>query len=260
MNAQKTKHNFHKESKAKSIIYTALIGIRKEVKMAFILATLSILLIELYLINIPSPFHFIYSIGTIYLKACYAIFGSTIFYFINVQIPKEHKKIKSSLFIHNRIIIMYAKMSIITEGLKLDRSPFVKLSQESFKEALKVIDPATVVQSQNFGSFLNWSNLLTFLHVESKTTLKEILLLQDVVDTKILERLIQIENSFNLMIFHPFGKTIHPEIWETLDRDLYDIWYSNVKLYAQLEKSYGETLRQKTEIQKKERNSSLNKV
>ncbi|MFC4213489.1 hypothetical protein ACFOWA_20010 [Pedobacter lithocola] len=252
MSKPEQKRAMPKGLKAKSLTYTALIGISRVVKTAFIIASCSILLIELVLVRFAAPTFFIYSLGTIYLKGCYAVFGSVIFYFINIQIPKEKKKFKSSLYVTNRITKLIINLDFIQDRLELDRHPKAKLNLESFTNAVAKTDPDQSVQTFVDTNFKNWAEFLEFLKQESNSTLKDLLLIQDVVDSDILEYLIKIENIFNLMTFYEIGVSFHPARWKMMNIDFHGIWYNKIKVQKALAKSYTNTLKQHHEKHYKE--------
>lgn len=250
---KKEKRKFPKGLKSKHLIYTAFLSMRKEVKLAFYIALASLFLIEIWLIKIPSPFEQFSSIGSIYLKACYAIFGATIFYFINVQIPKEQKKFKSFIFVYNRVTQLNRNLDFITIRLNLKNGNCIKLTEQKFKDALVLVNPNIPIQTFYDRDFTNWIELLKHLHQETQNTLKDLLLVQDVVDSSILEPLFYIENTFNLIHFSRMENNISQERWKMFSIDFYDIWYNNEKLSKASRKSYFHTLRQHRENHYRER-------
>jgi len=253
MAQKKEMQKFPKGLKSKSLIFTALLSMRKEVKLAFYVAVASLILIEIWLIKMPAPFELLSSIGSIYLKACYAIFGATIFYFINVQIPKEQKKLKSFIFVYNRVAHLNKNLDFITNRLNLQDPVGVKLTEQQFNDAVILINPNTPIRTFYDRDFANWIELLKYLHGETQNTLKDLLLIQDVVDSSILEPLFYIENTFNLIQFSRMGNNISQERWKMFGFDFYDIWYNNEKLFKASRKSYFHTLRQQRENHYRER-------
>jgi hypothetical protein len=253
MTQKKEKRKFPKGLKSKSLIYTAFLSVRKEVKLAFYIAITSLFLIEIWLIKIPAPFELLSSLGSIYLKACYAIFGATIFYFINVQIPKEQKKLKSFIFVYNRVANLNRNLDFITDRLNLRKADGLKLTEQQFNDAVILVNPNTQIQTFYDRDFANWIELLKHLHNETQNTLKDLLLIQDVVDSSILEPLFYIENTFNLIHFSRMKNNISQERWKMFGLDFYNIWYNNEKLSKASRKSYFHTLRQQRENHYRER-------
>lgn len=233
---------------SRGLLFTAVLSVRRELKVIFLIAFVSILLIELYLKNISAPFSCMPAAGEIYLKLSYSLFASIIFYFINVQIPKEQKKLKSFVFVYNRIKILMMNLDFITERLGLrHKSNSTILTRENFKDAMAQINPHLPVETYINKMYANWRELIIFLINETKTTLHDLLPLHDNIDGDLLECLFQIENTFNYLQIIESEILLNQNRWLFISTDFYNIWYFSNKCSKLLAFKYNHTFKQLSE-------------
>jgi hypothetical protein len=171
--------------KPKSVIHTAMLSLRREVKWFFVLSVLTILTIELILKNFPAPNQTIYRMGDVLVKLCFSIVASTIFFFINQQIPKEYKKIKSYVFVHNCIGRVANEISTLFNRLGVIAGH--KVTLEILRDKLNKIDPTTKVVISHEIVYEDWRTY--FLHIKqiSNQTINDLLPFHEHIDTDILQ-------------------------------------------------------------------------
>lgn len=237
----KTKRKIPKGLISKSPIYTAFLSARKTLKLFFFISLSSVLLIEFFLKNISAPLILI-TLGGIYLKLCYSMITSLLFLFINIQIPKEQKKLKSFVFVNNRITILYRHLGFLVTLLKLQnvQSP----SRDDFKNASSNINPNSKVETFIGTTYETWQDFITFLGDETNRTLHDLLPLNENIDTDILESLFAIENLFHTLSLTRKDIFKTKEGWEFVSGFFYDINLYSLRLIVLTNAKYKFTSRQ----------------
>jgi hypothetical protein len=187
------------------------------------------------------------TLGDIYLKLCYSLFASIIFLFINVQLPKEQKKLKSFVFVYNRITVLNIHLDFLVTRLGLDSNPKTILTKEMFIAAMQKTDPNSPVETLIDRSYKNWKEFIDFLKIETKNTLQDLLPLHDNIDGSILESLFYIENIFHSFRLFNLAIFVTKDRWGFLATDFYNIWYHSNNCNAALRRQYKHTFKQHQE-------------
>lgn len=91
-------------------------SLNKILKVIFIVACCSIILIELWLIPLFKSYPTIDTIQNIYLKLSYSIAGSTIFFFINVHWPRQEDKMKFQIYVMVRVGQIFEEIQYVLEN------------------------------------------------------------------------------------------------------------------------------------------------
>ncbi|WP_034923212.1 hypothetical protein [Gillisia sp. CAL575] len=194
-------------------------SIRKDLFLLLIISVITIIIIEFWLINIPASNDFFYHLGQINLKLSYSYFSAFIFYFLVIHSPKEKRKAKSFRQLNNKILaIDYELRDIITTALDAanykykDKLNFSvkKLSKEDFKQACKKVNPQNPIKSNiHYPPFSDWFEFLTFKGKEIKKLINEILLINDSIDSEVLELITFVDDETSRFIYErkKFGNT-----------------------------------------------------
>jgi len=190
------------------IFISRLKALNSIVKYIFIICFISIVFTELYFIKIESFNELQYSIGIIYIKLCYSYFSAFIFYYLIVFNPKENRKVISFMHITNKIrflAILLNKIFVIV--LKND----IEFTNEVTRENLDIqidlyIKSKWPKEDANRGrtfqniSFNQENNyLLNSIIDKSIQIIDEILLINDLIDSKTLYFLLRIKNDLQLI-------------------------------------------------------------
>lgn len=178
------------------------------VKYIFITSFISIILIELCFVKIESFNELQYSIGYIYIKLCYSYFSAFIFYYLIVFNPKENRKVISFMHITNKIRFLAILLNkIFAMVLKND----IKFTNEVTRENLDIqmdlyIKSKWPKKGANGGrTFQNISfnpensNILNSIIDKSIQIIDEILLTNDLIDSKTLYFLLRIKEELQLI-------------------------------------------------------------
>jgi len=178
-------------------------SVRKEIKFAFLLGIMSILAIELVFKNIPSPSETFYKIGDIYLKFCYSLAASSIFYFINQHLPKEEKKEKSIKFIISKLTFVRQELNQVLLNLDLPKTDIKSFNfdEKDVRNAWAKIDPTKQVYDYMDSSapFNNWFEYLNYKESKIKSLLEDLATANDSLNSSLYESILAVK----LLVF-PF--------------------------------------------------------
>lgn len=181
-------------------MYRRFITLRPTIRNAFWLCFFSILSIELALKEFYNPYIILVKAGDFYLKLCYSILAALIVFFFNIHWPKEEKKIKTFLFVKNKISKLHHHLKGITDNLKIDYSDSLLslYSEISISINEKCKETAREVPIQDlYLQFSNWIPYLKYKAVNIKDIILEIFLFEDLLSGEVLECLIRVENEIN---------------------------------------------------------------
>ena len=126
-------------------------GVRKELRILFLLSITSILSIELILKDIQVVYQYQYEIGVIYLKICYSFLASFLFYYLVVHLPKERKRVKGFRFIASKIVsINFTINDVILKTYRIT-NPTIRyvsypINQEDITEKCKILNPSLPIK------------------------------------------------------------------------------------------------------------------
>lgn len=177
-----------------------ILTIRKDLRGIFIIALISILVIDLWLINIPAFFPVLATLGEIYYKICLAYITGFIFYFLNVHLQSEKNKVKTYRYINNKcgnidslIICLIASMRLAN-----GQSPRPNAGLNDEEELLtlcKGINPLNKFQLYipYNRTFTNWSECMIFFSKEIKVVLQELLIVRDTINSELIGVLTDID-------------------------------------------------------------------
>lgn len=158
-------------------ILRRFITLQKQIAIIFIIAFISIILIEVWFKEIESPFRLFYTLGNIFISICYSLLASTVFYFINQHIPKEEKIVKASQYITKRMMKINREIHQLQRTLALN----IRFQSEDLAREINFccekINPNTDVNNNEeyFQIFNNWYEYLDI------TMLKFIIYLDDII-------------------------------------------------------------------------------
>ena len=190
-------------------------SVRLEIKLAFLVSIFSIILIEVLFKNYNSPSNFFYVIGDIYLKVCYSIIPTTVFFIMNQHIPKETRNVKTNRYITNKLVIVGNELYRLLKSLgmtdKLEIDP-----EEQILILCKKINPSTPVAESNSLVFSNWLEYLKFKTAKINRLLNDVLILNPTIETKILEHIVNMLDALE----------------QFSDIDNYNVSQTNLTVYA----------------------------
>jgi hypothetical protein len=217
-----------------------LISINQTIKFCFILACISILLIELVLKNYPSINDTLYKTGDIYLKICYSIAAATIFYFINQHLPREDRKSKAYLFINNRLASIDHELQDMLHALKVETgSNTRKVTLDAIFDACKKINPMDPHYGHYETSvpFNNWYEYFTYKTIKIKNNIHDLLLINEALDVDLMGRLLILDDLVYSTLYFDKKRWGNKDL-STWGTRIYEIIKQNDKAYEILLKKY----------------------
>lgn len=177
--------------------------LRKELKVIFIIALASVLLIDLWLINIPEWFSFGAELGALYYKVCWAYITGLIFYFINVHLESERLKVKTFKYINNKAAKIHKLNNTLIFSLReaytIPPDTIFSSIDEEITYLCNHINPQFPFKLGGWYNitFPHWSAGINFIAKENKELTRDLLLVRDSIKSDVLEILIDIEDCID---------------------------------------------------------------
>ncbi|MCD0474731.1 hypothetical protein LPB87_10050 [Flavobacterium sp. EDS] len=185
------------KKKRKSINFIhKLKSVRKEIKFIFLISLSSVLLIEIVFKNYNAPYHSFYVIGDIYLKICYSIVATSIFFLINQHIPKENRNVKTNKFIHNKLVTVFNELSWLSERLDIDKKN-LDITEEMVKLACEKINPNSPVVEFQINIFSNWREYLIYKTNKINRLLSDVMTLNSSIETELLGHIVNMLDALD---------------------------------------------------------------
>jgi hypothetical protein len=173
-------------------------SLKPEIKWVFLVAFISILVIELILKNWNSPNDFLFHLGDIYIKICFSIVAATIFYFLNQHLPREDKKVKSSVFFNNKIKIMESEITSLIRSMGCEPYDIENITREIIIKKCQLIKPTTEVIIGSKKTYPNWKVYLDEKLEKIKWLNNELLNVYDLLDNSMLESTLSISSALHI--------------------------------------------------------------
>jgi hypothetical protein len=196
---------------------TRINSLQLELKVLFVIASSSILLIDLWLINRPEWFSLGAELGAIYYKLCIGYITGLIFYFINVHLNAERTKVKTYKYINNKAAKIHSLCNTLISSLR-EAHPVPKgKTFSSLKEELSFLsDNINPQNSFELGGWYNlefphWFSAIDFVEKENKELTRDLLFVRDSIKSDVIVILTDIDDCIsghiNLGHGQPSGNT-----------------------------------------------------
>ena len=148
------------------------------------------------------------------MKLCYSFCAATIFYFFNQHLPKEERKVKAYRFINNKVSELYHETSLLLRNLNIDtRDKLKEISIETVTLACLNINPQNPLLSkdESVTRFADWFEYLNYKSKRIKEIIRDLILLNESIDSELMEQLLTIEDiAYHHLFFDKrrFGITV----------------------------------------------------
>ena len=221
-------------------LYNRIASLRKDLTILFWIALTSILLLDFWLKNKVEFFPGAHTLGDLYYKLCVSYISAFLFYFINVHLQSEKNKVKTAVYMHNKV----EHINEICDNLirSLRRSYVVGKDFDDIYEEINYLCKKIDMQSSfYFGgryrlSFDNWFTGIDFVHKETKELLRDLLLIRDSLNIDVINVLIDIDNCLENFVNRSKGNSTNAQ---TLEEYSYGITKYK-KLCAKLTQTFEE--------------------
>jgi len=181
-------------------LWKRFLSVRKEVKYSFCIAISSIILQVLFR-NVTAINNTFYYLGEIWIKICFSIVAATFFYFINQHLPKEDRKVKSIRYIKNKLVMLNVETKHLLESIGTEETLVSKVTPKMIIDCCKHIPPKSKVRNINEQviEFENWQLYLQYKIDRLRSMYDDILILHDLLDSKLFEKVLDGVNAINLI-------------------------------------------------------------
>lgn len=184
-------------------IITLFKSIDKLLNVLICIAIISILLIDLVLKAIPTPFVWMETLGNLYYQICLAYICSYIFYVLTVHIPLQKKKNILRISISNNLfwlyqldikLLMALRSNQKNQGTICDTRNLNIISKENIHKWGEENSFNSKVLVAGFGgskSYNNWYEFLLDIKIEYNEIATLILLHQDIFEDEVIQRVLE---------------------------------------------------------------------
>lgn len=163
----------------------------KKIFWAILLSNLCIELLPKELFN--SPLILIYS------KLSYSILAAIILYYFNVHWPNEEKKVKTFLYVSNKVSEIHIESRWMLDLLKIEDKPLQNKTYEQIssevQRACNLIDENKQFRDVNGIPHENWYSFLRQKGALINELINELLVFEGLLNSEVLECLIFIEHT-----------------------------------------------------------------
>ncbi|MHA2957317.1 hypothetical protein, partial [Priestia megaterium] len=159
------------------------------------------------LVNVREWFPKASALGGIYRNLCFSYMTAFIFYFLNVHLQNYKTKMKNYKYVSNKIVRL-AGMSgdlVYALGVKGEEVPGKEELEKLCKET---VSTNSVLYSRLSYEFENWYDLFSYIDVETRKIVKDLLAVKESLDPDVLMMVINIENWIELYLNDTLGKLI----------------------------------------------------
>lgn len=217
-------------------------AVRSDLLGIFAIALLVILLIDLVKSTYFQTSFIVRMVDFIY-KLCLAYITGFIFYFINVHLQLEKNKLKTFRYINNK----FANINFITNCLIASlriangQAPYSQnqISEEDLLSLCKGINPSKPFQLYipYNRTFNHWTECVSFLSMEYKVVIQELLFVKDVLDSELIVVITDIDEYLD-NLNRLKGTMLGNQDISNDATDIYGLYSSNRKLYKVLRTKY----------------------
>jgi hypothetical protein len=169
------------------------------IKIIFIVAFGSILLIELLLKRFPAKAPWIFSMGDIYLKLCYSLCAAIVFYFINQHLPKEKRKLKSLILVSNRLVKIHQEIYflVLSLNVNMEQQNFSNVKRKMINDACSKINPndSVIATHDSVIPFLDWYEYFNYKEEKIRSLIKDLSTLNDLIDSTAMYYIYNIDQA-----------------------------------------------------------------
>ncbi|MFA7610171.1 MAG: hypothetical protein WCY51_01655 [Sulfurimonas sp.] len=163
------------------------------------IAILSVIVMDVFLKDIPEIVPWGYEFGYIYYKLCLSLFASYIFYFIVIHIKLERDKENVNVFISNKIFLIIGDYKSQIDAIKKETNTSIE------KQYLNEIDIETMFQQLNpkgkaplvlgnINNYANWMQYFSFYKDRTQKTIQKIFVHMPFLDSKLVKILAHIDD------------------------------------------------------------------
>lgn len=178
-------------------------SLRTELKILFVIALTSVLIIDIYLINIPEWFTIGAELGSLYYKICLGYITGLIFYFINVHLANEKSKVKTYKYINNKSAKIRRLNITLIQSLRsaYPVTPGTKFLNEEeeisyLSNHINPQSPFTLVLDYNI-TFPHWFAAIDFIASENKELTRDLLFIRESINSDVIEILTDIDDCID---------------------------------------------------------------
>lgn len=200
-----------------------ILTLRNDLKAIFIIALSIVILTDLWLIKIPEFFPLGSELGSLLYKLSIAYITGLIFYFINIHVQAQKKKVNTYNYLKHKTYKMeelsYTLLLSMSKACYTEpESKFADLNDESIRFISENFNPQyPFVLDGNYGiTFPSWFAAVEFITKENKSFTDDLMIISDTLDSDVLISLLSIDSWLESAVNTTRGRVApnkHAGVW-----------------------------------------------
>jgi len=170
--------------------------------ITLVVAILSVIIIDMYLKNMPEIVPWGNEFSEIYYRLCLSLFASYIFYFIVVHIKLERDKENVNVFISSKVFQIIGEYKAQINAIKKEVNSEIldeylnEIALENMFQQINTQSKAPLVLSNvgNTVNYANWMKYFSYHNVRIQTTIQKIFVHMPFLDSKLVSILAHIDD------------------------------------------------------------------
>jgi len=176
-----------------------IIAVSIYLNFSLVLAICSILIMEMYLLDVPEVVPWGAEFGNVYYKLCISLIASYIFYFIVVHVKSQSDKENINLFVAPKVNAIINHHSALIKDLKKAASCEIDgtyLSEDDLNLIFSKINPrseAALIIDMS-GNKANWIQYLHYYQTRTQENIKKIFDHMPFLDSKLVRLIAELDD------------------------------------------------------------------
>ena len=167
--------------------------------LVLLIAILSVIVMDVFLKNIPEIVSWGSEFGDVYYKLCLSLFASYIFYFIVIHIKLERDKENVNIFISNKVFHILQEYKSQITSIKKETDSLIEkeyLNQSEIETTFQQINPSgeAPLFLSNIKNYANWMQYFSFYKDRTQKTIQKIFVHMPFLDSKLVKILAHIDD------------------------------------------------------------------
>lgn len=174
-----------------------ILAVSPFLNIALVIATGSIVIMEVYLLEIPEVVPWGAEFGAVFYKLCLSIMASYLFYFIVVHLKSQSDKENINAFVASKSYLVVREYQSQLISIKNESNSNVESeypTKDEIKIMFKAINPKgeSPLNSVRLGNHVNWIQYMSYRNKRTQELIKNIFVIMPFLDSKLVRLLSEI--------------------------------------------------------------------
>ncbi|OJV17321.1 MAG: hypothetical protein BGO21_25885 [Dyadobacter sp. 50-39] len=185
----------------KYVWYRRFITLRPNIKVFFLVGLILVLTYEFMGGVVKSHFPSSEPVINLISKLSYSLIAAIFLYYFNIHWPNEEKKIKTILYVWNRVYQIQSEAHSMLRMLNIEDRPLQRKTYDDLKVEIQSVcdhlQDNTEIQDSDFVRYPNWNVFFKKKGQYISQLVNELLVFESLINSSVLESIVYIENDIN---------------------------------------------------------------